>query len=124
MEIADTVLQLAAHKGVLEAEIARLQTDIDALKQLSHRYGGPKVAKAAEPLKDLSLLRAKKEAQLAEVEQQMELFRLHHASGRQLLVKLAAEGQTAMVPSLVGPSLNAMTNSPILADATEGLGKA
>ena len=125
MEIAETVLQLAAHKGVLEAEIARLETDIDFMKQLGHRYGGPKAAKTSEPTKDLAQLKQTKEKQLAAVEQQMELFRLHHASGKQLLSQLAGPGQTAIIPPLVGPSLNAMTNSPILADSgAEGLGKA
>lgn len=161
MDIAETIVQLVAHLGVLEAEVQRIDDDVTALRALSARYlsardvvegvdvllgsqatHGPTVVRSSSSfaggramssppqqhrhlssgckvgcdraVKQLLDLRAKKIVWIAEIQQQLALFRLHHAMGAQLTRKLASM-QSLVVPPVLGSALSVLSDSTILA---------
>lgn len=117
MEVAQTIIQLTAHKGVLEAEVARIASDMDFLASASSRYTGACQPTAfLDPISNLRLLRKKKERAITEIRQQLELFQLHHASGAALLTKLSKQ-QNCSIPVISAP-VNVTVASDILSAGT------
>lgn len=118
MEIAQTIIQLSAHKGVLEAEIARIDADIGFLSGAASRYQAVLPTDNtgrvfSEPVQKLSALRRRKERLAKDIRQQLELFQLHHASGAALLQRLARV-QNSGAP-IVNAPVNVTVSSDILA---------
>ena len=123
MDIAHSIALLNAHQGVLEAEISRIDSDVSSLKEVAARY--PPDSELASSAKAARLgllrLRATKEKLLAEVRQQVELFRLHLPAAAQLLRRLGATQDVALPASAFPPPTANVTGvvvSRILAPPT------
>ncbi len=147
MEIAETIVQLVAHVGVLEAEVSAIDDDMRKLKAIASRYKADESSSrdetvspsssrrargtvgatssasasssfvlpgAASALSQLKALRQTKSVLIAEINQQLSLFKLHHASAQQLTRRLSA-AQSIVVPPVLGVSLSVLSDSAILA---------
>jgi hypothetical protein len=120
MDIAHSVALLNAHAGVLEAEIVRIEADIEALHNVAERYAGSSgfAASTRNAEAGLSRLRDNKRQQLGEVKQQLDLFRLHLPAAQQLLKRLRHTQRVELPSSTFPPpssSVNAVVESQILA---------
>ena len=81
------IMQIVAHAEILQAEIQRIDLDIQHLDDASKRYATNKSA-FLQPQKDLKKLRATKEATLKEIRAHLQCYQLHQSAGQQLLSRL------------------------------------
>ena len=121
MDIAHAIARLNAHAGVLEAEIARIDSDLGSLRDIQSRYdhSSALTSSTSATTSSLTNLKKHKTKQLGEVRQQLDLFRLHLPSAQQLLERLAATQHVELPPtSFPAPTANvtALVESPILMD--------
>lgn len=116
MDVAHTITHLCAHRGVLEAEIARADADVSSLEDLARRYDIERAAHIATALADIRRLRKEKKAQLADIDQQLELFRLHNAAATKLLGRLQQQQRVQLPTGAFPGTINAICDSSILAE--------
>ena len=129
MDVAQVIIQLAAHKEVVDAELQRIDADIDFLRTAKAKYepaattantsrlhNSSRVSSASVgnnttargggnfsgPLAGLTKLRKEKAALSEEIRRQLDLFQLHHKSGAALLQKINKAQNSSSAPIEIG----------------------
>jgi hypothetical protein len=86
--------KLHAHQAVITAEVAQISKDIDTCQLFRERYNASKFKRTIE---QLEALKSSKEADLREIDIQLDLFSLHLDAGKRLCRKLDKKGRASEI---------------------------
>lgn len=99
MDVAQVIIQLAAHKEVVDAEVKRIESDIDFMLTAKSKYEIKGQKSFSTPTLQLKKALKLKQQTSEEIRQQLDLYQLHFKSGAVLLRKLNKEQNTMTTPA-------------------------
>ncbi len=120
MDMVQSLGVLVAHRNCVEAEIAKINDDIQGLEALVLRYGGARHCKATESISALRSLLVHRENTLDNIDRQLALVRVQMDGVETLVKRLNRTRKEVVVPALTEAmsiraesSILAATNVPI-----------
>jgi hypothetical protein len=114
MDMVQSLGVLVAHRNCVEAEIAKIQDDLQGLDALCQRYGGTRHCKATDSVAALRSLLVHREATLDNIDRQLALVRVQMEGVETLVKRLNRTRREVKVPAL-SEAMSVRAESSILA---------
>lgn len=114
MDMVQTLGVLVAHRNCVEAEIAKINDDVQGLEALCQRYGGARHCKATDSINALKSLLVHRENTLDNIDRQLALVRVQMDGVETLVKRLNRTRKEVRVPALT-EAMSVRAESSILA---------